>query len=173
MTNIQHHTEIDSRIELPSFIDRPDLQSHGQRTVSSALAVLGWVCWFYLFLPLLTLFGWAISYQRVNQYIVQNTDGFFQQIQLLGPIVLIMGALLLLWATYNLIRSRGTDRRRASRNVTLDEIAGHFQIDVSLVIQAQNQQVSVFYFNGQGEVINVTSSEQSIEQSVHQSASVY
>jgi len=152
-------TDIDSPIELPSFIDRPDLQSPGQRTVSSVLLIVGWLCWLYLFLPLLTLFGWAISYQRVNHYVLQNKDGFFQQIQLLGPIVLIMGALLLLWATYNLIRFRGVSRRQAPQNATLEEIAGYFKVDVNLVMQAQNQQVSVFYFDEQGEVINIAAPE--------------
>lgn len=159
-------------IELPSFIDRPDLQSHGQRTVSSVLAILGWVCWLYLFLPLLTLFGWAISYERVNQYIVHNKDGFFQQIELLGPIVIIMGMLLLLWAIYNLIRFRGVSRRTAPENTTVEDIAGHFKLDVSLVKRAQNQQVSVFYFDEQGMVTHITSLEGSVKKPIPQVASV-
>lgn len=164
MTDIQNRNDIDDHIELPSFIDRPDLQSHGQRTVSSVLAVVGWVCWLYLFLPLLTIFGWAISYDRVNQYIVHNQDGFFQQIQLLGPIVLIMGILLLLWATYNLLRFRGKSRRTAPESATLEEIAEHFKIDVNSVAQAQTQQVSVFYFDEKGVVTNITDLENRVIQ---------
>lgn len=159
MSALQDKTGVNHPIELPSFIDRPDLQSHGQRTLSSMLVVVGWICWLYLFLPVLTLLGWAVSYERVNQYIVHNKDGFFQQINLLGPIVLLVGALLLFWATYNLIRFKDASRRIAPQNVTQDEIAEHFKVDASLVAQAQTQKVSVFYFNEQGDVVDIVDSE--------------
>ncbi len=148
-----------SDIELPRFIDQPDLQSAGQRTVLSILALLAWICWLYLFLPLLTLVGWAISYQRVNQYIVHNKDGFFQQIELLGPIVIIMGTLLIFWATYNWVRFRGSSRRVAPQDATVNEIAVHFKISANLVHQAQSRQVNVFYFDENGAVIDIAGPE--------------
>jgi len=142
-------------IEIPSFIDRPDLQSYGQKTVSSMLAVIGWTCWLYLILPLLTLIAWVGGYYRVNQYVVLNKDGFFEQINILGPVVIIMVVLLLLWATYNLLRFRDVARRNAPSNTTVEEMAEHFKIEEQLVVKAQKQQISVFHFDDKGNVIKI------------------
>lgn len=144
-----------NNIELPNFIDRPDLQSYGQKTVSSVLAVVGWTCWLYLILPLLTLIAWVSGYHRVNQYVVLNKDGFFEQINILGPVVVIMVILLLLWATYNLLRFRDVARRNAPPNTTVEEMAEHFKIEEQLVVKAQKQQVSVFHFDEKGNVIKI------------------
>jgi biofilm PGA synthesis protein PgaD len=146
-------------IELPSFIDRPDLQSYGQRTVSSVLAVVGWTCWLYLILPLLTLIAWIGGYHRVNQYVVLNKDGFLEQINILGPVVLILVVLLLVWATYNLIRFRDVARRNAPQNTTVGEMAEHFHVDEKLITRAQEHQVVIFYFDEHGAITNIVDSE--------------
>ncbi|WP_410209997.1 poly-beta-1,6-N-acetyl-D-glucosamine biosynthesis protein PgaD [Aquirhabdus sp.] len=142
-------------LDVPQFIDRPELQSQGQRTTSAVLAMIGWTCWLYLFLPLLTIGGWLVSYRRVDQYIVQNQNGFYEQVNLLVPLVVIMGSLLLLWATYNWMRFRGESRRVASRNATSQEIAIHFAIPTRVVSQAQHCRVNVFHFDEAGGVVDI------------------
>jgi len=142
-------------IGLPQYIDRPDLQTAGQRTTSAFLAALGWMCWIYLFLPLLTLLGWAISYRRVDLYVLRNKDGFFQQIHILAPLVMVAGAIFLIWALYNLLRFRGRSRRFAPPNISIEKIAAHFELDTDTISQAQQRQTNIFYFDADGEILDI------------------
>lgn len=96
------------------IIERPDLQSWpvllGSRTVTAIM----WALYVYLWLPLLTLIGWALGVDQAYQQMVE-LGGYLVVISLwlfFGSVILIMGGVLLLWARINFYRFRGTDRRR-------------------------------------------------------------
>lgn len=96
------------------IIERPDLQSWplvlGSRLVTGAM----WGLYVYLWLPLLTLLGWALGIDSAYEQMVKL--GGYQIVLGLwlffAAVILIMGGLLLGWARVNFYRFRGPDRRQ-------------------------------------------------------------
>jgi len=94
------------------IIERSDLQSPRQRTLSGALTLAFWALWFYLWLPVLALLAWALGVQQAFKYMVV-LGGYHEVIRLLGLyslIILLLGGGLVLWASYNIIRFHGVER---------------------------------------------------------------
>ena len=82
------HTAMKSPI-----IERSDLQSPRQRTLSGALTLAFWAFWFYLWLPVLALLAWALGVQQAFKYMVV-LGGYHEVIRLLGLyslIILLLG----------------------------------------------------------------------------------
>jgi biofilm PGA synthesis protein PgaD len=111
--------------------------------------------WAYLFVPLLSLIAWWLGYRRFDQYVIQNDHEFFKQIYTILPLVMVLGIIFLLWAFYNLLRFRGKERRGQTPNVTVSEVAHFFEIEAQLLEDAQTCQVSTYYFDESGRIIDI------------------
>ncbi len=121
--------------QYPLIIDRPDLQSWPQRAISGALTTFFWLVWLALWLPLLTLTGWAFfGWQfKVHMFDFGGLSGFIDLVSTYGIVIVLMSSTLLGWAKYNHLRFRGMDRRKAFPSVTPAAIAmllGHSEEDV-------------------------------------------
>jgi len=130
------HTAMKSPI-----IERSDLQSPRQRTLSGALTLAFWALWFYLWLPVLALLAWALGVQQAFKYMVV-LGGYHEVIRLLGLyslIILLLGGGLVLWASYNIIRFHGVERRTANLPITPIEIGRDFGQDPKSVARWQSE----------------------------------
>lgn len=124
------------------LIARPDLQSPRQRTLYGVLTLAFWAFWFYLWLPVLALLAWALGLQQAYKYMVV-LEGYQQVVHLMGIyslVILLLGGVLVLWATYNIFRFRGVERRSATPPVTPAEIGRAFGQDPDAVARWQGAQ---------------------------------
>lgn len=124
------------------LIVRPELQSSGQRTLYGALTLVFWAIWFYLWLPVIALLAWALGLQQAYKYMVV-LDGYRQVVQSLGIyslVILLLGGALVIWASYNIFRFRGVERRSATSPVTPAEIGRAFGQDPDAVARWQGAQ---------------------------------
>jgi biofilm PGA synthesis protein PgaD len=117
------------------LIVRSDLQSPRQRTLYGALTLVFWAFWLYLWLPVLALLAWALGLQQAYKYMVV-LDGYQEVIRLLGIyslIILALGGGLVVWASYNIFRFRGIERRNAMPQVSPAQIGQAFGQDPDAV----------------------------------------
>jgi biofilm PGA synthesis protein PgaD len=111
----------------PLIIDRPDLQSTPQRVVSAGLTAFFWAVWAYLWLPVVALLGWAFGISRFYEEMVVEHGGsaLLETLGWYALVIALLAGSLVTWATYNLIRFRGKERRSARSSATIDEVAAH------------------------------------------------
>lgn len=144
-------------ILIPVFIDRPELQHWSQRGIFGVIAACGLTLWLYLFMPLLTLLAWVFGYYRFDQYIIHDYQrGFSEHLTSLIAIIMIMGLILLAWASYNILRFYKNERRRFIAPVQSYEVAEFFELSVKMVEYAQQQQVISIVYDKQGKMIDVS-----------------
>jgi biofilm PGA synthesis protein PgaD len=146
-------------IEKFPVIERSDLQSPRQKTVYGALTFVFWGLWFYLWLPLLALLAWALGVQQAYKYMVLF-GGYHDVIALLGMyavVILILCGALLAWATYNILRFRGVERRTVPIPVSLAQIRHAFGGDKSSVERWQGEQRMFVTHDGDGRITSVDS----------------
>jgi biofilm PGA synthesis protein PgaD len=97
------------------IIERPDLQSWPALLGSRLVTAIMWVLYVYLWLPLVTLIGWAFGIDAAYRQMIEL--GGYQVVVSLwiffAAVIVIMGGALLTWARVNLYRFRGRDRRSA------------------------------------------------------------
>lgn len=93
-------------------IERPDLQTGGQRLLHSVLTFLAWGAWAYLWLPLITALAWYAGLRSLVREMIRPDPATMTLIfALYAVVVFSMGAVLVLWARYNR-RRFGTRNRR-------------------------------------------------------------
>ena len=121
---------------LPSpIIERPDLQSLRQRTLYGFITLAFWAFWVYLWVPLLALLAWALGIQQAYKYMV-TLGGYHQLLGVLevyALVIVALGGVLMIWAAYNILRFRGTDKRAARPQVTEADIGRDLNQDHLLV----------------------------------------
>lgn len=115
-------------IRLPEIIYRPDRQHRLQKWLYVVASTLAWLFWLYLFAPLvninLRVFGWF----RFDHYQLTDATHTLHVLLFYAVVVAVLGAVLIAWAIYNLLRFRGRDLRNASAHVTAADTAQHFQL---------------------------------------------
>ena len=113
----------------PPIIDRPDLQTRGQRTVSGVLTFLFWSIWIYLCLPVLSLIAWAVGFQQAYKYMVVRGghEEFLHVITLCAAGIGLLGGALVAWAFYNIVRYGRLPARGGRPPVPHDQIARYFR----------------------------------------------
>lgn len=112
----------------PPIIDRSDLQTAQQRTLTGVLTLGFWAFWLYLWLPLLSLFAWWVGLESAYKYMVV-LGGYAEIAGLLGlytVIILVMAGILYGWAAYNILRYGGRPQRTTNKAPTREEIARTF-----------------------------------------------
>ncbi|TEU27323.1 poly-beta-1,6-N-acetyl-D-glucosamine biosynthesis protein PgaD [Alkanindiges illinoisensis] len=143
-------------VVLPAFIDRPDLQSWSQRGVFGMLAAAGLMVWLYLFIPLLSLLAWWFGWHRFDQYIVHDYEhGFSQHLTSLVAVIMILGLMLLAWASYNILRFYNKERRHPMPDVQPSDMAHFYELETHMVEQAQGAQVNLFFYDRQGKIVDM------------------
>jgi biofilm PGA synthesis protein PgaD len=113
----------------PPIIDRADLQTLGHRTVTGVLTFGFWLFWAYLWLPALALVAWALGLEQAYRYMVV-LDGYEEVLRLLGIytlVIALLGGGLTAWATYNILRYGGVERRIANASPDPQQVARYFR----------------------------------------------
>ena len=149
------HTAL-KRLKSP-LIERPDLQSPRQRKLYAALTLVFWAFWVYLWVPLIALLAWSLGVQQAFKYMVV-LGGYHEVIQVIGMyslIVLLLGGGLVLWATYNIFRFRGDERRAESLPVTPAEIGRDFGQDPKSVARWQGEKRLCISHDADGRIAHV------------------
>jgi biofilm PGA synthesis protein PgaD len=141
----------------PLIINRPELQSTGQRVLYPIITFAFWMLWLYIWLPLLSLIAWAFGVQLFyDEMILEN--GFEAFSRLAGGyalVILILAATLLGWAQYNWRRFRNRERRKMTEVLSPRVMAEHFKVDARELYVWHNTDRMVVHFNSQGDIERV------------------
>ena len=139
------------------IIERPELQTPQQRYIFSLLTLAFWGIWFYLWLPLLSLFAWLLGFEFFYESMIRQ-NGFESLLALVGWYGLVVGAsalMLVLWSAYNLTRFQGKNKRTTNISVTSEQMAGFFQIEESAVQLCQQEKRVAFEFDQDGSIRSI------------------
>ena len=139
------------------IIERADLQTVGQRTVSGILTVVFWSLWVYLCLPLLSFFAWAIGFQQAYKYMVVR-GGYTEVLHLIGLytlIILLLGGSLVAWAAYNILRYGRLPKRTGNPPVPHEQVARYFRQGPQAVRTWQAAQRLHVHHDEKGDVARV------------------
>jgi biofilm PGA synthesis protein PgaD len=139
------------------IIERPDLQTRHQRTLYGALTMAFWALWIYLWVPLLALLAWLLGIQQAYQYMVTQ-EGYHELAHVLSIYALVIAALggtLVIWATYNILRFRGIDKRAARPRVSEADIGFDLDHDESSVGRWQRERLLMVRYDDAGRIADV------------------
>lgn len=141
----------------PLIIERPDLQSGNQRAVYGVLTALFWLLWVVLWLPLITLFGWAFfGYQfQFHMIKLEGYVGFLDVLTVYALVIVAMGGALLAWAKYNHLRFRGMDRRKSFAPPTPADLAQVHGRSADEVASWQGMQIVTVHHDEHGRITGV------------------
>ena len=157
------------------IIDRPELQTPQQRYIFSMLTLVFWIIWFYLWLPLLSLFAWLLGFEYFYENMIR-LNGLEGLLDLIGWYGLVIGAsalLLVFWSAYNLSRFQGKNKRTTSIRVTEEQMAEFFHIDKSGLQICHHEKRIVFEFGQDGSILDINGQPQgNISQSQAEAQSV-
>ncbi len=112
------------------IIDRPSLIPPHKRILFGVVTLAIWSLWLYLWLPVATFIGWVIGGFLGYQHMVV-LGGYVDLLRLLSwyaLIVLMLGGALVVWATYNLLRFRGKERRIPLQDVGINAFGRYFGV---------------------------------------------
>jgi len=114
-------------------INKPQLQGKNQRYIYTVITLLFWLVWIYLWLPLLSLAAWAVGFEFFYQHmiILEGLDGLIDLLGLYLLVIFILGTALLFWASYNLIRFRGKDKRKLQVPIDIRGMAEYHGVDMT------------------------------------------
>jgi biofilm PGA synthesis protein PgaD len=139
------------------LIERPDLQTRGQRTLYGSLTIAFWAFWIYLWVPLLALLAWLLGIEQAYQYMVVlgGYNHVLRVLEAYSLVILALGGSLMLWAAYNIYRFRGVEKRSARPGVTHTDIAGDIDHDPLSVKRWHGTQRLVVSHDETGRLVDV------------------
>jgi len=141
----------------PLIINRPELQSTGQRVIYPVITFIFWILWIYIWLPLLSLIAWGFGVQLFyDEMILENgAEVFFKLAGNYAMIIILMTAVLLSWAQYNWVRFRKKERRRVAKTLSPEEVAEYFQVNTEELMAWHDAKRVVVKHNERGDVERV------------------
>lgn len=142
----------------PLIIEHPERQSSRQRWLYGMMTLGFWVLYIYLWLPLITLAGWAFGVWRGYDVFVL-AEGFRAFRTLLiwyGLGIGVFTGSLVLWAGYNIARFRGVDRRQPALPLELGEQAAYYGVPAGALALWREERVLVVSHVGHGRLSVVT-----------------
>ncbi len=144
-----------SELELPAYIDQPDYVRN--KTAGYGLHIVGWMVWVGLFLPLVTVLLWWFEGATVLDQLVFHVRprSSILSITHLAVMILILGALFLIWVNYNWIRFSGVDRRKFPPLVTNAELSKSFIVPVEILARMQQQKSQILHFDEDGNFLDL------------------
>lgn len=141
----------------PVIIDAPSLQSLRQKYAFSAVTLVFWALWFYLWLPLVSALAWLFGVETIYQYMIV-LDGYQAFLELLGwyaLTVLLIGISLVGWALYNQVRFRGKERRLPHSPLKNGDIAPYFGVGAPDLSAWQHASRLVIQYDEDGRIKGV------------------
>jgi len=136
------------------IIRRPELQTFGQRVLSTLLTLAFWFLWFYLWLPLITLLAWWYGWE-ITYFSFVEMEGYKDLIEVLPDYLLTIGTLglaLSSWALYNFLRFRNRERRKTVAIVSNAELAATFGVEEQLLEHVQQARMIRIHYDDKGNI---------------------
>lgn len=124
--------EVITRYPEELIIENPGWVRYRHRVLHNSIIAAIWIFWAYLWLPLLSILGWAGQiwftwYQMVER---NGLSEFMELLKTWGWVILALNLLFVVWALFNYFHYRKINRRRARPPVTLEDVATYHQKDL-------------------------------------------
>ena len=116
--------------------------------------MLFWIIWFYLWVPLITLFGWWFQIDVLQHQMVTlgGYQDFLEELPLLITSIIALSMSLAIWGAYNYFRFKGTERRKALRPVELHDLLDTFAIGEDELVAIQASSIVEIDFDQKGNI---------------------
>lgn len=141
------------------IINNPGGAHWMQRLTQRGLTFLFWVVFGLLFRPILTLLTWLLEGHFFSEAMVEH-HGYLLLLDKLWfylLVIIAISALLIGWASYNLLRFRNNEcRNRQPDPVGVAEQAALYKLDPSEVSAMQQQRRIVLVIDAQGRPLQVS-----------------
>ena len=113
------------------IIDSPQLQKPLTKFSYAFLTFLFWLLWVYLWVPLFSALAWLFGARLFYEHMIVlgGYEGFLQLMGWYALAIVVISAVLIVWALYNQLRFRGRERRRFVEPVTVYELSSFFHVD--------------------------------------------
>ena len=123
--SLPSHIRVRCADDHPLIFERPESQPKSARRAMMLLTGIGWSVWIYLWRPLLTLVAWMLGANLMqNQWVeLAGWTGLIDFSIDTMPYGIALCAGLLIWATVNLLRFRGSERRKPKPLATAEDDA--------------------------------------------------
>ncbi|WP_159875794.1 MULTISPECIES: poly-beta-1,6-N-acetyl-D-glucosamine biosynthesis protein PgaD [Aquitalea] len=135
------------------IIEAPHLLTPPQRFFSWLLTTLGWLAWFYLWLP---AFQWC--WNVVQTGVLFDTEGRVGELTTLGIYTLIgvfLGLTLIVWAMSSYYKYKGVDRRKSRGDTRPQDVADQLGIPLEVLQAGKDKQVMVVHHLPDGGVSRI------------------
>lgn len=124
------------------IINRPDLQKPAQWTIFTAITLLLWLLYFYLWLPLISLAAWYLGFRFFEHYMLDaELHTYMTSLGWYALVIMLIAIMLVGWSRYNLSRFRDKDRRKPLSAVSREQVAKRFHLPVERLHVIQHAKV--------------------------------
>ncbi len=131
------------------FIESPVVEK-SRRALEYGLTAVFWGLWAYLVMPLLSLMLWYAGIFLFTDRMITlgGYQAFADQLLQYTAVIFVMGLMLALWMTWNLLHYGRHDRRNvAPRPVTTVQIGDAMHLDTDCVTALQASRAIALHFN--------------------------
>jgi biofilm PGA synthesis protein PgaD len=147
----------------PLIIDRSSSRPAWSRALDWILSALMWLLYLYLIRVALIdlyhladdLFRWAFA--GAHRPDVPTLAHLSRTLRDYGIVILVNGAILIVWAQYNQLRFRGPDRRDPRRQVTVADLAELYRIPAEDIAHWQAARILTMQHAPDGTLVDVIS----------------
>lgn len=136
-------------------IDLPELLTRPQRTRDRVFTAIMWGVYLYLWAPIVTLLAWLLGFEfgydiMIRQGEAQNLGGILKTYTIA---VLLILAVVTIWSLGNLLRYGKLGRRHAQKEVSKQEIAERFKVELADLDRLQSTPSVSIEFDVEGRPI--------------------
>lgn len=118
----------------PPLIDQPEAVSRSRRTIAGVIALVGWLAYAWLWVPVLTLVAWAVGIRTVWQRLYLDHNALEPFILASLPVIAVACGLLLIgWAEYNRARFTDADERKRRKDVNEEAVGERLGASLQVV----------------------------------------
>ncbi len=137
---------------LEIIINHPEQIAPLRRTLYGIFTLVVWYVWLNLWLPLVTFIAWVVGGVLGYHQMVElaNYRQLLHMFACYGLVIAVLAGGLLIWATYNLLRFRGKERRARMPDVSVQTYADLLGITPAQYVQRRHARVMVVHHRMDG-----------------------
>jgi len=129
--------------------DTPELKSVLRNITEMSFTGVVWFMWIYLFLPVMNLVLWILGLKHFSATIIEQVGykDFFDLMNKMGWIILIVFLVLRLWGYYNYFVFGKKNRRKRTSPATVKQMAKQFRMSEDEINNLQSQKEIHWNYN--------------------------
>ncbi|WP_394752402.1 poly-beta-1,6-N-acetyl-D-glucosamine biosynthesis protein PgaD [Crenothrix sp.] len=141
------------------IINTPSVLNLKQRSASGFFSFIFWLLWFYLWIPLSTFLGWYLGFDLIHFQIIElkHNAKFIEELYFFAQALTLFGLSFAIWVAYNYYRFRDIERRSQAFHVSTKQLAEHYKVDISKLIEHQASKYVSVSFDEDGNITSHTS----------------